>query len=94
MQDIARAALVKALTQVLTHDGLTTSEKREIAERLERKIGILMNQGRDDNDSDLALMAVKVAIAEYRESKGGRTRGAIGRDLRRRRVHKTDNPVA
>jgi hypothetical protein len=32
MQDIARAALVKALTQVLTHDGVTTSEKREIAE--------------------------------------------------------------
>jgi hypothetical protein len=86
MQDLARAALVRALAQVLTHGALTTAEKRAVADRLEQKIVILMNQRQDDNDKDLALMAVQVAIAEYRESRGGRSSGALGRELRRPRA--------
>jgi hypothetical protein len=67
LEDIARAALVRGLTQVLLERGLTRAEKPRIAALLESEIRNLIAAGGQD-DIEMAKAAVGLAVDRYRAS--------------------------
>ena len=78
MQDISRAALVKALMLVLSHPDLTRAEKRSVSALLEDQIAALVSGG-ERNDTQIAQKAVSRAIFSYRTSRGLRSVAALAR---------------
>jgi hypothetical protein len=67
LQDIARAALVRGLTQVLLHGALTKIEKPRVVALLENEIQALVAAG-VQNDVEIAKEAVARAVVTYRSS--------------------------
>jgi len=69
VEDVARAALVKALLEVLQNQALTRGEKPDVAALLEAEIAALVCKG-STSDTEIAHEAVRRAVRSYRFSQG------------------------